>query len=106
MSTFITKLVTTGYLVLAAVPVVALSASIADAQPAPVTVKIGDLDLTSKAGMDTFEQRATVAGEQFCRGEHSLSGRESCAAAIRAEAHDKLAAVIAQSVMSTKLAAR
>jgi UrcA family protein len=106
MSNFITKLTTAGYLVLAAVPVVALTASVADAHPAPAIVKIGDLDLTSKAGVATFNQRVAVASQKVCRDERSLSARENCAVGVRAEAHDKLAAVMAQSGLATRLAAR
>jgi UrcA family protein len=106
MSNFITKLTTAGYLVLAAVPVVALTASVADAHPAAATVRIGDLDLGSKAGMTTFNQRVAIASNKLCSDERSLSARETCAAGVRAEAQDKLAAVMAQSAATTTLAAR
>lgn len=106
MSNFIAKLTTAGYLVLAAVPVVALTASVADAHPAPATVKIGDLDLTSKAGVATFNHRVAVASQKVCSDERSLSARENCALGVRAEAHDKLAAVMAQSATATTFAAR
>jgi UrcA family protein len=103
MSNFITKLTTAGYLVLASVPVAGLAVGVAHAAPA-AHVQIGDLNLASSAGMATFKQRVQAAGQQICRDERSLSGRESCTDGVRAEAQDKLAAVIAS--RSTTLAAR
>jgi UrcA family protein len=106
MSNFISKLTTAGYLVLASVPVAGLTASIAHASPAPATVRIGDLDLGSKSGLSTFNHRVMVASHKVCRDERSLSARETCEGAVRAEANDKLAAVIAHSGAATTLAAR
>ena len=106
MSNFITKLTTAGYLVLAAVPVVGLTASVADARPAPAAVRIGDLDQSSKAGIATFNRRVAVASQKVCSDERSLAARDNCARGVRAEAHDKLAAVMAQSGTATTFAAR
>jgi UrcA family protein len=94
MSNFTTKLVA------------GLTATIAHAAPAPAYVRIGDLDLASKAGMTTFNQRVAAASHKFCRVERSLGERENCELGVRAEAHDKLAAVIARSGGATTLAAR
>jgi UrcA family protein len=107
MSDFTTKLVAAGYLVLASVPVAGAMASIAHAQPAPVTVKIGDLDLGSTAGQKQFTDRVHAAGRAFCGDEASLQERDACMAGVRLEAHEKLAQVMAaRAARTTAFAAR
>ena len=104
MSNFISKLTAAGYLVLASVPVAGLAATAAHAAPAAAHVQIGDLDLSSQTGKAAFERRVQVAGRDMCRDEKTLSAQYGCRTGVRAEAQDKLAAVMAS--RSTTLAAR
>jgi UrcA family protein len=80
-------------LTLAAVPLVAATATIANA--APAAIRIADLDLASTQGKAAFEQRTAHAARDVCRTPVRVTLREAsaCQAAVKAEAHDKLAAV-------------
>ena len=107
MSNFTTKLVAAGYMVLASIPVAAGMASVAHAQPAGVTVKIGDLDLASPAGQKTFEARVRQAGRTFCGDTVTLTQKDACMSGVRAEANEKLAQVMAdRGAQATTIAAR
>jgi UrcA family protein len=90
MTNFTAKLAGVATLALAALPAIALS-SAAHAAPAPVAIKIADLDLSSRAGLGVFHRRAREAGAQMCRDERALAARESCEHAVVAEAREKLA---------------
>jgi UrcA family protein len=90
MTNFAAKIAGIATLALAALPLVALSTT-AHAAPAPVTVKVADLDLGSKAGITAFDRRIQKVGVQMCRDEQSITARDTCEGAVRAEARDKLA---------------
>jgi UrcA family protein len=78
-------------LTLAAVPLAAGAASVA--QAAPATIRIADLDLTSAAGKAVFQHRAEAAAQKVCADTMGVSRRARCEAAVKEEARDKLAAV-------------
>lgn len=107
MSNFTTQLVTTGYLILASIPVAAGMVSVAHAQPQPAYVKIGDLDLASPQGQKVFAQRVHSVARTFCGDEARLGAKDACMSAVRHEANDKLAqAMQTQGARTTTLAAR
>jgi UrcA family protein len=64
----------------------------AHAQSAPVRIQVADLDLNSPAGLSAFQARAERTQRVFCdAGGQSLSARDACRAAVRAEIAEKLA---------------
>lgn len=78
-------------LVLAALPALALASA---AHAAPVAIKVADLNLASPAGQKVFAQRVDKVAVQMCR--EARTGRfvdAACLNAVRAEAHDKAAAI-------------
>ena len=93
-ASFVARIAGVATLALAVVPVAALTTTAAHANPAPVHVRVADLDFGSVAGRAEFEARVYSAGRQMCRDERSLRARSSCQAGVRAEAHEKLASYI------------
>ena len=74
--------------------VAVLSASSALAQNNDARIAIGDLDLSSASGAAAFDNRVDQAAHQICRN-FTVTGsrivnRESCRAAVRAEAMRQL----------------
>jgi UrcA family protein len=81
-------------LALAALPIAALATG---AHAAPVAVKVGDLNLNSADGLQTFHQRTEAAASTYCRTTQRgirLNEMKACKASVRAEMAAKL--VIAQ----------
>lgn len=77
-------------LTLAAVPLAAGAASVA--QAAPAVIRVADLDLTTAKGKAAFEQRADRAAREVCADLRSGRIRDTaCEAQVRREAADKLA---------------
>jgi UrcA family protein len=78
-------------LTLAAVPLAAGAASVAQAVPA--VIRVADLDLTTAKGRTAFDQRTERAARQVCAGLRGGRIRDTaCEAAVKREAADKLAA--------------
>lgn len=78
-------------LTLAAVPLAAGAASVAQAAPAAV-IRVADLDLSTAQGRAAFDQRAGRAAREVCadlRGGHIRDA--ACEAQVKREAADKLA---------------
>lgn len=95
MFNFTNTLAGAATLVLAALPVAALSTA---AHAAPLTIKVSDLNLGSPAGREVLDQRVDHAARNFCRGELGTVGNRfntvaACRAGIRAEAAEKIAAM-------------
>lgn len=68
---------------LAAVLTLAAAGS-ASAQEA--RIRWGDLDLSTRAGADAFDQRVRAAARKLCRNTPMIGGRAACHAAVRDEA--------------------
>ena len=87
-------------LLLAALPLLALTNA---AHAAPVVIPVGDLNLSSADGRQALSRRTEAAAQDFCRQERSttLTERQSCLSAVRAEAADK-----ADGLRQTQVAAR
>jgi UrcA family protein len=70
------------------------AAGVASAQTVEARISHGDLDLTTTAGVQTFEARVTRAGQDFCRQARLLdkpdTSRADCQRDFRAEAIQKL----------------
>ena len=94
MTNFTARFAGIATLALAVVPVAALS-TLAHAAPVPAHVRIGDLDLGSRAGLLAFDRRVAKASESLCGSQRLLSVKSACEAAIRTEAHEKLALIAA-----------
>jgi len=80
-------------LALAALPVAALTTTAAHAAPTPAHVRIGDLDLGTRAGLTAFDQRVEKAGQAMCGGQRELAVRNACRDAVRTEAREKLSQI-------------
>jgi UrcA family protein len=104
MTNFAAKFAGIATLALAALPALALTTA-AHATPAPVTIKVSDLNLGSQAGRDAFDARVRKAERQMCQDAGALSGFESCADAVRTEAREKLAQYLQGRSPQTELAA-
>jgi UrcA family protein len=77
-------------LTLAAVPLAAGAASVA--QAAPAVIRVADLDLKTAAGQAAFDHRASRAAREVCADLRSARLRDkACEAQVRREAADKLA---------------
>jgi UrcA family protein len=103
MSNLPAKLAGVATLALAVLPVAALTTA-AHAQPAPQHIEIGDLDLSTKAGVAAFDERVQRVSWQMCRDAADLRARAACQSAIHEEARDKLAEAI--SARATRIAVR
>jgi UrcA family protein len=68
---------------LVAVLIVAAAGS-ASAQEA--RIRWGDLDLSTPAGADAFDQRVRAAARKLCRGPSTIGDRAACRQAVRDEA--------------------
>jgi len=64
--------------------VLTLAAGSASAQEA--RIRWGDLDLSTPAGADAFDQRVRAAARKLCRNRPMIGGRAACLAAVRDEA--------------------
>ncbi|MDB5475501.1 MAG: hypothetical protein JWP49_1012 [Phenylobacterium sp.] len=104
MTNFAAKIAGIATLALAALPVVALSTN-AHAAPAPVTVKVADLDLGSRAGLTAFDRRVQQAGARLCHDQQGLTAKDGCEQAVRAEAREKLTQYLSSRSAPTALAA-
>ena len=93
MSNLTAKFAGIATLALAILPVAALSTA-AHAAPGAQRVQVGDLDLGSNTGIAKFDARVRRASHQMCGSEIGLGGRDACETAVRAEAREKLAAVM------------
>lgn len=49
-------------------------------------IRWGDLDLSTPAGADAFDQRVRAAARKLCRNRPMIGGRAACQAAVRDEA--------------------
>ena len=78
-------------LALAALPIVALSTTAA--QAAPAAVKVADLNLVSQEGVATFNQRADYAARKFCNTEISPPAPANCRAGVKTELNEKMDAI-------------
>lgn len=86
-----TSIAAAASLALATLPALALATG---AHAAPAAVKVADLNLASASGQKAFAQRVDKVAVQMCRD--ARSGRfvdSACLDAVRAEAHDKAAAI-------------
>ena len=106
MKNFTARFAGLAMLTLAAVPLAAGAASVAYA--APAAIRIADLDLASAQGRAAFDHRAIRAAQDVCRSSArvTLSEATACQAAVKAEAHDKLAGVEARLAKGQAYAAR
>ena len=77
-------------LALAVLPIAALTTA---AHAAPASVRIADLNLASRDGVDAFNQRAVLAARKFCGAELSLSARAHCRQGVRVELTEKMDAI-------------
>lgn len=79
-------------LALAVLPALAI---VSGAHAAPVSVKVGDLNLNTPAGQKAFDQRVDVAARKFCAESVTTGTRlgspAACRSAVRAEIVAKLA---------------
>jgi len=89
MTNFATKISGIASLVLAALPIVALST----AAQAQTVVKVSDINLASPQGVSEYSQRADAAGRKFCLPERTLAGRAACVAGVKVELNEKLASI-------------
>lgn len=98
MKDFTARLAGLAMLTLAAVPLAAGAASVAQAAPA-AHIRVADLDLSSAQGRVAFDHRVIRAAQEVCLSSAKVTLKETsdCQAAVKAEAHDKLAAVQAES---------
>ena len=96
MIALINKTTAVAGLALAALPFVALG--FAHAAPAPVAIKVGDLNLSRPADVRIFEQRVDRVADRMCSSYRLLSPRAACEQAVRSEAMDKLTEAQAASV--------
>jgi UrcA family protein len=101
MQDFTARIAGVFMLTLAAVPLAAGAASVA--QAAPVAIRVADLDLNSARGAATFAQRADTAAREMCRveGRSARLRDTSCEAVVKAEAAEKLAARQGQSMRAS-----
>ena len=92
-------------LALATLPIAALATN---AHAAPASVKIGDLNLATQAGIAAFNQRADFASRKFCNAELALSARAYCRAGVVLELNEKMAVIrsVQASRAATTFAAR
>jgi len=92
MRKFMISLTSIATLTLAAVPLIGLTQA---AHAAPVTVRVGDLNLANPADAAEFETRAADATKRFCRARANherldLMSRRACAIDVRDEINEKL----------------
>ena len=91
---------------LIALPMAIALSTVAHAEP--MKVRVGDLDLASRAGQAAFAQRVDRAAQDFCAGQKSLSQHAACTAGISAEAQQKAASLETSShyAQAAEIAAR
>ena len=82
-------------LALAALPMTALFAVSAHAQPA--TMVVGDLNLVSASGQKAVTSRIAHLSHEYCVTERNLTQKAACEKAIVAEAQAKVAAITTDS---------
>lgn len=75
---------------LASLAAVLSLAAAAPASAGEVRIAWGDLDLSTPAGADAFDQRVRAAARKMCRGMPMIGGRAACHAAVRDEAVTRL----------------
>lgn len=71
---------------LASLAAVLTLAAAAPAAAGEVRIAWGDLDLSTPAGADAFDQRVRAAARKLCRNVPMVGGRAACLAAVRDEA--------------------
>jgi UrcA family protein len=92
MQDFTARLAGVFMLTLAAVPLAAGAASVA--QAAPVAIRVADLDLKSASGQAAFAHRADRVAREICADARAGHLRDvACEAAVKREAVEKLAQV-------------
>ena len=62
------------------------AAAPASASTQEARIRWGDLDLSTPAGADAFDQRVRAAARKLCRNQPFIGGRAACLAAVREEA--------------------
>lgn len=97
MIALVNKTTAVAGLALAALPFVALG--FAHAAPAPAAIKVGDLNLSRPADVRIFEQRVDRVSDRMCGTYMSLSSKQVCKRAVKAEAMDKLAEATSSSAV-------
>ena len=75
---------------LASLAAVLSLAAAAPASAGEVRIAWGDLDLSTPAGADAFDQRVRAAARKMCRGVPMIGGLAACHAAVRDEAVTRL----------------
>lgn len=94
MTNFAARIAGVATLALAALPVAAIATA---AHAAPMSVKVGDLNLNSPAGLVAFNQRSQAAATAYCRSallpRSAMETVQSCRKAIKTELNEKLPAV-------------
>jgi len=63
-----------------------LTLAAGSASAGEVRIPWGDLDLSTPAGADAFDQRVRAAARKLCRNTPMIGGRAACLAAVRDEA--------------------
>ena len=89
MNTLLAKTANVSMLVLAAMPLIAISFARAE----PATVRISDLNLSRPADVRTYDARVDHAASKVCSDvidARELDRTEACRQAVRAEAREKL----------------
>ena len=71
---------------LASLVAVLTLAAAGSASAGEVRIAWGDLDLSTPAGADAFDQRVRAAARKLCRNVPMIGGRSACQAAVRDEA--------------------
>ena len=66
--------------------ILALTAAAGSASAGEVRIAWGDLDLSTPAGAEVFDQRVRAAARKMCRNLPMIGGRAACQAAVRDEA--------------------
>jgi UrcA family protein len=96
MTNFASTFAGAATLALAALPFAALTtAAHAETTAAPLHIRIGDLDLSSKAGLREFDRRAREAGRRPCAAQLTYDDQENCLLAVRLLSRDVLARYLA-----------
>ncbi len=93
MSKILNILSAVGALVMAATPLAALGGIAHAAESgARAHIRVADLDLAQPGDAATFRQRVDTAAQSFCtsHGEMGLNAMNTCRAAVRDEAVDRL----------------
>ena len=86
MTNYASKISGVASLVLAALPIAALTT----AAHAQTVVKVSDINLLSPQGVSEYSQRADAAGRKYCLPERTLAGRAACRSGVKAELNEKL----------------